>query len=264
VIVGALHVHSTYSDGEFTLAELRDAFLAAGCRFVCLADHSQWFDAASLEAYRAECRARSDDEFCFVPGLEYPCVGRMHIVGLGATEIIDSTDPGEVIAGIARLGGISYVAHPRDDAFPVIEALDPLPDGIEVWNSKYDGRYAPRPGTFALLERLRSRRENLLAFYGQDLHWRRQFRGLTTGVDSSALESGALLAAIRRGAYTGLRGDLQLPSDGAIPEATIGRFARANARSQQMRWLVGRAKVLADRSGLMIPKSMKAQLRRIF
>ena len=264
MIVGALHVHSTYSDGEFTLAELRDAYLAAGCRFVCLADHAQWFDQSSLDAYRAECRARSDDQFCFVPGLEYDCVGRMHIVGLGATEFIESTDPAHVIAGIAKLDGISYVAHPRDEAFAVIEALDPLPDGIEVWNSKYDGRYAPRPGTFALLERLRSRRGDLLAFYGQDLHWRRQFRGLTIKVDCGALESRALLAAIRRGAYFGLRGELELPSDGAIPEATIGRFARGHARSRQLRWLVSRAKAAADRSGLVIPRAMKAQLRRIF
>jgi hypothetical protein len=29
--------------------------------------------------------------------------------------------------------------------------------GIETWNSKYDGRYAPRSGTFALLQRLRQR-----------------------------------------------------------------------------------------------------------
>jgi hypothetical protein len=264
VIVGALHVHSTFSDGEFTLAELREAFLAAGCRFACMADHAEWFDAASLEAYRAECRARSDDRFCFVPGLEYPCVGRLHIVGLGATEFIDSTDPAEVIAGIASLGGVSYIAHPRDDAFPVIEALDRLPDGIEVWNSKYDGRYAPRPGTFALLERLRLRREDLLAFYGQDLHWRRQFRGLLTEVDCRAPESGEVLSAIRRGAYAGLSGGLQLPSDGAITVATAVRFERVHARSRQMRWLVGRAKMLADRSGVAIPEAMKAHLRRIF
>jgi hypothetical protein len=264
VIVGALHVHSTYSDGEFTLSELRDLFLAAGCRFVCLADHAPWFDQDKLGAYLAECRARSDGQFCFVPGLEYSCAGRMHIVGLGMTDLIDSADPAQVIAGIAARNGISYVAHPRDEAFPIIEAFDLLPDGIEVWNSKYDGRYAPRPGTFALLDRLRARRGDLLAFYGQDLHWRRQFRGLTTRVDCDAVDKDALLGAIRRGAYTGLRGRLELPSDGALPKLTMERFSRAQSRSRTMRLFVGRAKALADRSGVVIPKAMKAQLRRIF
>jgi aryl-alcohol dehydrogenase-like predicted oxidoreductase len=49
--------------------------------------------------------------------------------------------------------------------------FDPLPDGIEVWNSKYDGRYAPRPGTFEMLARTKVRRPDVRAFYGQDLHW---------------------------------------------------------------------------------------------
>lgn len=264
MIVGALHVHSTYSDGEFTLPELRDVFLAAGCRFICLADHAEWFDLAKLSAYLAECRALSDGRFCLVPGLEYACIGRMHIVGLGMTEPIGSTDPEQVIAGIARRRGISYIAHPRDEAFPLIERLDPLPDGIEVWNSKYDGRYAPRPGTFALLERLRARRADSLAFYGQDLHWRRQFRGLMTRVECEVVEQEPLVGAIRRGAYTGLRDQLELPSDGAVPARTIRRFARTQARSRRMRRFVGRAKALVDRTGLVIPAAMKAQLRRIF
>ena len=38
------------------------------------------------------------------------------------------------------------MAHPKGTMFPVIEAFEQLPQGIEVWNSKYDGRYAPRPG----------------------------------------------------------------------------------------------------------------------
>jgi hypothetical protein len=33
---GAMHIHSTYSDGEFTLPELREVFLAERCAFVCM------------------------------------------------------------------------------------------------------------------------------------------------------------------------------------------------------------------------------------
>ena len=38
-VVCALHVHSTFSDGEFTLAELREKYLLAGCSVVGMADH---------------------------------------------------------------------------------------------------------------------------------------------------------------------------------------------------------------------------------
>ena len=37
---GALHIHSTWSDGEFTLSELRHILVGAGCRFACVTDHA--------------------------------------------------------------------------------------------------------------------------------------------------------------------------------------------------------------------------------
>ena len=85
MLQGALHIHSTYSDGELTLAELRQVFVAAGCRFACVTDHAEAFDDARLEAYRRECDEQSDDRFRFIAGLEYTCEGRMHVLGYGVT-----------------------------------------------------------------------------------------------------------------------------------------------------------------------------------
>ena len=51
---GALHIHTTYSDGDFTLSELRDVLMAAGCRFACVTDHAEYFDAGKLDKYRDE------------------------------------------------------------------------------------------------------------------------------------------------------------------------------------------------------------------
>ena len=72
MLQGVLHIHSTYSDGEFTLAELREIYLAAGCRFACVTDHADAFalDPERLDAYRRECDARSDERFCFIAGLD--------------------------------------------------------------------------------------------------------------------------------------------------------------------------------------------------
>jgi hypothetical protein len=264
MLQGALHIHSTYSDGELTLGELRDVLVASGCRFACVTDHADSFDADSLRAYRLECEGRSDADFCFIPGLEYSCVNRMHILGYGVTSLMDSVDPEHVIAQIRGEGGLAVVAHPKNDAFDSIERFEPLPDGIEVWNSKYDGQYAPRRGTFALLGRLQARRPDVRAFYGLDLHWRNQYRGLFTEVACEAPDRDGVLAALRRGSYAGIKGGLRLPSTGTLSPEILERFELAHERSQRMRRCLGRAKSWVDRSGIAIPAPIKAQLRRIF
>jgi hypothetical protein len=266
MLQGALHIHSTYSDGEFSLAELRDLFVAAGCRFACVTDHADAFagDEARLEAYRRECAERSDARFAFVAGLEYTCIGRMHVLGYGVTTPIDSTDPEIVIRRIRDLGGIAVIAHPKDAAFDAVESFDPLPDGIEVWNTKYDGRYAPRPGTFALLGRAKARRPGILAFYGQDLHWRRQYRGLFTVVDSPTAQPAAVLAALAAGRFYALKDGHQLPSDGVLAPDALAAFARVHRRSQRMRAWLRRMKVWTEGVGVAVPQPIKAQLRRIF
>jgi predicted metal-dependent phosphoesterase TrpH len=188
-----MHVHSTYSDGEFTLSELRHIFLDEGCAFVCMADHAEYFDAASVQEYIRECESLSDDKMRFIAGLEYECERRMHILGYGATKLTTSTEPCEVIRHIEEQGAFSVIAHPRDDFFPWIETFQTLPDAIETWNSKYDGRYAPRPGTFALVTRLQGRKPQLWAAYGQDLHWKKQFRGLFVQIECATADRDSIV-----------------------------------------------------------------------
>jgi len=264
MLKGVLHCHSTYSDGDFTLAELREIFVRDGCRFLCVTDHAEYFDAGKLAAYRSECDERSDDRFRFVAGLEYRCANGMHILGYGTTSPIPSADPQDVIRQIGLDGGVAVIAHPKDDAFAWIESFDVLPAGIETWNSKYDGRYAPRPGTFALLARLRARRPGMTAFCGQDLHWRHQYRGLFTMVECETADAASVVRALSRGAYVGVKEDLRLPSNGDVGPDLLARFARAHGRSQSLRRLITRANVWAEGIGIGVPAAMKAQLRRMF
>ena len=51
MLKGIIHCHSTYSDGEFTLRELREVCLVAGVDFVCMTDHAEAFDESRLRAY---------------------------------------------------------------------------------------------------------------------------------------------------------------------------------------------------------------------
>jgi hypothetical protein len=264
MLKGAMHVHSTYSDGEFTLAELRRVFLDQGCSFVCITDHSEYFDPDKLRQYQEELHSLSDEKLFFVAGLEFRCEQEMHILGYGATRLIDSRNPETVIQQIDSQGAVSVIAHPKNDHFEWIEKFETLPRGIETWNSKYDGRYAPRPGTFALLQRLRQRNPEMRAFYGQDLHWKRQFRGLFVQLDASPTDAQGILTALAAGSYTGVKGELSLPSSGVLDQELLTRFANANASSNRMWKFLKQGKQALDRVGIRVPASVKARLRRIF
>lgn len=260
----AIHVHSTYSDGEFSLSDLKRVFAATGFAFVCVTDHAEDFDDQRLRDYAGECQSLSSEHFCMVPGLEYECESRMHILSIGATSLTDTKDPESVIRHIRSHGGISVVAHPKEAAFQSIEKFQELPNGIEVWNSKYDGRYAPRPQTFALLRRLRERNLDIHGFFGQDLHWRKQYRGLMTLVRCNQFTPQALVVALKSGEYSGVKGSLELPSSGELPAALLERFGVVNRRSHLLKsWLI-EAKGRLDRLGVGVPVSVKAPLRRFF
>jgi len=264
MLKGALHVHSTYSDGEFSLAELRQTYLAEGCSFVCITDHAEYFDSQSVRAYAEDLDRHSDREFCFVIGLEYRCDRNMHILGYGASALTAATNPQAVIRHIDSQGAIAVIAHPKDEFFPWIEGFGVFPKGIETWNSKYDGRYAPRPGTFALLQRLRQRVPEIHAFYGQDLHWKKQFRGLRIAIDCDAPDPSLIVAALAAGSYCAQKDDLQLPSSGILPDDLLAEFGQAHARSDRVWRIFKNGKQTLDRLGIRVPESLKAHLRRIF
>src|ERR1044072_3941464 len=111
MLKGAIHVHSTYSDGEFTLAQLREVYLSLGCRFVCMTDHAEAFSEAKLARYKAECESLSAERFRFVPGLEFNCDRRMHVLGFGVTRRVETTDPQAAIRHIKAAGGLAVIAH---------------------------------------------------------------------------------------------------------------------------------------------------------
>jgi hypothetical protein len=263
MLKGALHVHSTYSDGEFSLPELRELFLSEGCRFVCMTDHAEYFDERKLRKYADECRSLSDEKLCLVNGLEYNCERQMHILGYGARALTSSKDPQNVVRHIDAQGAISVIAHPRDNLFSWIESFETLPQGIEAWNSKYDGRYAPRPATFGLVRRLQTRRAGLHAFYGQDLHWKKQFHGLFVSVNIDAPQPASIISALARGEFCGQKKELCLPSSGVLAEELLEQFSRAQLRSRSFHGLLKKGKRALDQLGIKVPESLKARVRRV-
>ena len=263
MLKGVLHVHSTYSDGEFSLPELRELFLSEGCRFVCMTDHAEYFDERKLRKYADECRSLSDEKLWLVNGLEYTCERGMHILGYGACALTSSKDPENVVRDIDTQRAVSVIAHSGDDLFRWIESFETLPQGIEAWNTKYDGRYAPRPATFALVRRLQTRQAGLHAFYGQDLHWKKQFHGLFVSVNIDVPQPASIISALARGEFHGQRNEIHLPSSGMLAEGLLEQFARAQLRSRSFHRLLRNGRAALDQLGIKVPESLKAQIRRV-
>lgn len=261
-VIAGLHVHSTWSDGELSLGEVREVFQGLGCRVVCMADHADTFDSAKMRDYVTECRELSGPGFRMLPGLEFSCRGRMHIVGYGVAALVDSDDPAVVIDHIAGEGGVSVIAHPAPEHLSLIAGFERLSDGIEAWNSKYDGASAPRPAVFELIRSLQSRKPELLAFYGLDLHWRRQFRGLLNELVVPGDDEASILAALRAGQFTGVTSRWKLPSSGEVDHALLAEFAVLHARSRRFRSVAKGLKKLAGPLGRALPAPIKARLRR--
>ena len=259
----ALHVHSTYSDGELSIADLRQVYLALGCRIVCMTDHAEAFGLRSLQSYVSECRALSGDGLQFLAGMEFACRNGMHVLGFGVTSRVPSNDPQTVIRHIKDAGGIAVIAHPKITAFDWIESFDELPHGIETWNTKYDGRHAPRTVTFELLRRLRVRDPDVHAFYGQDMHDADQPRSLFTIVQSEDSTDHDILRALGSGRYFGLDGRTRLPPDGELGAPTVARLARTRVTSEGVRQVARAAKRLAERLGVPIPRPVRARARRM-
>ena len=173
-------------------------------------------------------------------------------------------DPQQIIRHIDAQNAISVIAHPKDTFFPWIETFETLPAGIETWNSKYDSRYAPRPSTFALQQRLRQRKPDMLAFYGQDLHWKKQFHELFVELDGQANNQVQILNGLRCGTFSGIKGGVSLPSSGKLPEDLLLEFERQHRKSDRMRNVFRSGKKALDRMGIKVPASVKAKLRGIF
>jgi hypothetical protein len=101
------------------------------------------------------------------------------------------------------------------------------------------------------------------AFYGQDLHWRTQYRGLYVQLTAQELTRETILDSLRLGQYSGHTERTLLPSNGSLPEPLLKGMARSHRRSDYMRHMLRSIKRTADRLHLRIPASVKAHARRV-
>ena len=211
---GNLHTHSDRSDGVAPPEQVLSAYRAAGYDFLVLTDH---FEARWGWAVTDTAAAR-DDGFTTLIGAELSSadwddedVFWVNAIGLPP----DFRAPGdgephaEAIRRAAEAGAYNVLLHPGltnlldFDGLPVehLHAVETYNQNAAVgWPDQAEGRYAA--------DALLARGHRLHVTVGDDAHWHHRWDRFAAWVEVRAdrLEPGALLEALKAGAYYSTQG----------------------------------------------------------
>jgi hypothetical protein len=188
---GLVHIHSNYSDGELSLSKIKKKAKEFGMNFVFLADHiSKIGGRQKFEDFCRECQSLSEECFLMVPGVEIETLEGYHVLvyngkifsgeGIPAQSLFDIfSDEKEVFLVLAHASQV--------DKKPPLDFMEKI-NAIEVWNAKYDSRYAPN------LKSLNWALENnLIALAGTDAHSLYSLNKLWIEAEINKLEAGEII-----------------------------------------------------------------------
>lgn len=215
---GVLHLHTTYSyDGKLSLDELKGFLVEHNVQFALITEHTDEMTKDAGEEFIAACREKSDERIVLVPGFEVPYGGR-HILMVGAHRFvrggIDNTS--DDIREWRNAVELAVFAHPHRNDFSVDRTMEEILDGIEVWNSQYDGKFTPRFKSLALLRRLERRGKKMRAYAGLDLHREEHEGGPRIAIENIGLSYGDIMNALKNGRYTLEKGKVFVSSEGNV------------------------------------------------
>lgn len=141
-IIVNLHMHTTYSDGHGSHADILQAAQRAGIDAVIVTDHNVL--VKGLEGYYSI----NGQRVLLLVGEEVHDQARQpqknHLMVIGADRELSTLafDPQRLVEGVRQAGGLSFIAHPVDPASPAI-GEDDLSwndwqvqgfNGLELWN----------------------------------------------------------------------------------------------------------------------------------
>jgi len=163
-----LHMHTRYSDGSGSHADLAQAALRTGLDAIIVTDHNIWVNGPE-DYYR-----QGDRQVLLLVGEEIHDQHRdpqkNHLLVFGARRELATLaeDPQKLIDGVNEAGGQAYLAHPIDPPAPAINEPDlSWVDwdvdgftGIELWNGFSEFKTVIKTKLHALYYLLRPKRIN--------------------------------------------------------------------------------------------------------
>ena len=134
---GAIHIHSTYSDGGGSVSEIIEAAQRAGIDFVVITDHNT-LDAKADEGWHGDALVLVGQEAAHF---------RRHCIALGIDRPIRRDQSMQAILDeAASQGGLSFVVHPHGRYRPLFKLRSFEWEswevngytGIEIWSYMFD------------------------------------------------------------------------------------------------------------------------------
>jgi hypothetical protein len=155
--IAGLHIHTTYSDGEFSHPQVAEAAMRAGLDCLLVSDHNVWVKGPE-HYYR-----NKEHKTLMLVGEEVHDAARLpqksHLLVFGAqTELTAcAPDPQALIHTARQNGGLTFLAHPFETSAPLFGEPDiswanwEVSDftGLEIWNymSEFKGLLTSRAST---------------------------------------------------------------------------------------------------------------------
>jgi hypothetical protein len=153
-LIANLHMHTTYSDGNATHAELAQAAIRCNLDVIITTDHNTWVNGPENYYYQG------DQRVLLMVGEEIHDQARdpqkNHLLVFGVKRELSELaySPQRLLDAVAENGGVSFLAHPDDPAAPVINETDITwvdwnvrgYTGIELWNAFSE--FKPRIKTY--------------------------------------------------------------------------------------------------------------------
>jgi len=216
-VSGIHHIHTDYSyDGESSLREVASLAKKRGYSFLLLTEHNDDFDDEKMERLVAECEQLSTDELVVIPGLEVNCDFGRHLLAIGVRRYIGMASPDKVIDRIKENHGLAVFPHPALYRFrSFFRSVDDL-NGVEIWNNRYDSKYAPNLKSFDLLNNLRRENPCIFAYGGLDLHSTSEFDDLCLRIELEELTEKKILESLKDGRFKIVRKGTIIDSTGSI------------------------------------------------
>ncbi len=193
-----LHMHTTYSDGTGSHADIAAAAIQSGLDAVIVTDHNVWVQG--VEGYYGE----GDEKVLLMVGEEVHDQARQpqknHLLVFGAKRQMATLAeyPQFLIDGVNEAGGLAFIAHPNDPESPIFAPEDlswvnwevQNYTGIELWNALSEFKslltsrlraifyafnfarvaHAPLPQTIAKWDELLAKGRPVVAVGGSDAH----------------------------------------------------------------------------------------------
>lgn len=205
--MGAIHVHSTHSDGTGSPDEIVRAAREAGLDFIVLTDHNN-------VGARLSFGERRVGDLAVLVGAELTPL-KNHYLALGFVGACPPHQfgPADAIRRVQAKGGFGFVAHPADPGNPFLRLPDfSWPDrsdlgfeGIEIWNLQSAWSESTR-GLRQALANLLHPELAMAAPPGEILAWwdrlgRDRPVAALAGVDAHAVKIRRLLGLVRITAF---------------------------------------------------------------